>query len=183
MCSKYWCDTDIRSFRLPQSLYITFIYLAACSTFQTISRIWYVKFMLHNDIKQLFLCSLSFLYLLHIISWLHADWKTLLLCWGISNRTILHEFKMSIVKHNTTSRFYRVLTMVDSKSFQQKDGMAMGSMCSPSLATSSWSILRNWLLTGHNTNHCCGSGMLMTHLWFSLMIQSGYRISSVTSKV
>jgi hypothetical protein len=32
----------------------------------------------------------------------------------------------------------------------------------PSLATPAWCILRNWLLTQQNTNHRCGSGMLMT---------------------
>jgi hypothetical protein len=53
----------------------------------------------------------------------------------------------------------------------------------PLLATFSWSILRNWLLTKYNTNHPCGSSMLMTHLWPDLMAQSGYRISSTTSIV
>jgi hypothetical protein len=53
----------------------------------------------------------------------------------------------------------------------------------PPLATSTWSILRHWLLTRHNTNHRCGSVMLMTHLWSDLMAQSGYRISSATSIV
>jgi hypothetical protein len=45
------------------------------------------------------------------------------------------------------------------------------------------SILRKWLLTRHNTNHCCDSGTLMTHLWSGLMAQSSYRISSATSIV
>jgi hypothetical protein len=54
---------------------------------------------------------------------------------------------------------------VDDKFFPQKDDMAVGSS-HPLLATSTWSILRNWLLTWHNTNHCCGSGMLMKK-WFS----------------
>jgi hypothetical protein len=69
---------------------------------------------------------------------------------------------------------------VEGKFFQKKDGMAMGSY-HPSLATSSWSILRNWLLTRHNTNHRSGSGMLMTHLWSGLMAQSSYRIFYTTS--
>jgi hypothetical protein len=53
----------------------------------------------------------------------------------------------------------------------------------PSLATSSWSTSRNWLLTRHNTNRHCGSSILMTHLWSDLMVQSGYRTSSATSIV
>jgi hypothetical protein len=52
---------------------------------------------------------------------------------------------------------------VDNKFFQQKDGMTMGNPLS-SLATSSWNILRNWLLTRRNINHRCGSDMLMIHL-------------------
>jgi hypothetical protein len=53
---------------------------------------------------------------------------------------------------------------VDDKLFQQRDGMAMGSSLSQSLATSTWSILRNWLVTRYNINHCCGSITLLTHL-------------------
>jgi hypothetical protein len=53
----------------------------------------------------------------------------------------------------------------------------------PSLATSSWSILRNWCLTRRNTNHPCGSGMLMIHLWSVPVAQSSYRMFSPTSIV
>jgi hypothetical protein len=38
-------------------------------------------------------------------------------------------------------------------------------------------------LDQRNTNHRCGSGMLMTNLWSGLMARSNYRISSTTSKV
>jgi hypothetical protein len=55
--------------------------------------------------------------------------------------------------------------------------------CHPLWATSSWSILRNWLLTWHNINHRCGSGMSMTRLWSGLTVHRGYRISSATSVV
>jgi hypothetical protein len=48
---------------------------------------------------------------------------------------------------------------VNDKFFQQKDGMAMGSSLSRLLVTSSWSILRNWLLTQCNTNRRYGSDM------------------------
>jgi hypothetical protein len=54
------------------------------------------------------------------------------------------------------------------------NGMAMEALYLPSLATSSWSIMRNWLLTQR-----CGSRIL----WFGLMAHSGYRISSTTSIV
>jgi hypothetical protein len=64
---------------------------------------------------------------------------------------------------------------VDAKFFQQKDGMAMESH--PSLATSSWNIVRNWLLTRHNTNHRGGSGMLMINLWSALSHFNRFRHS------
>jgi hypothetical protein len=50
---------------------------------------------------------------------------------------------------------------VDDKFFQQKDDMAMGS--NQWLATFTWNILRNWLLTRQDINHHCGSITIMTH--------------------
>jgi hypothetical protein len=46
----------------------------------------------------------------------------------------------------------------------------------PSLATSTWNILKNWHLTLHNTDHPYGSVTLMTHLWSGLKAKSAYRI-------
>jgi hypothetical protein len=71
---------------------------------------------------------------------------------------------------------------VDNKFFQQKDNMSVGSS-HPLLAASTWSILRNWLLTWHNTNHCCGSGILTTCLSSDFMARSCCGISSVASVV
>jgi hypothetical protein len=58
-----------------------------------------------------------------------------------------------------------------------------GTLCHPSLATYIWSILRNWLLTRHNINHCCGSITLMTFSWSGVMPQRGYKMSSATTVV
>jgi hypothetical protein len=57
------------------------------------------------------------------------------------------------------------------------------ALCHQSLATSTLSILRSWLLTRHNANCRYRFGMLMTHLWSGIMAQSGHRISSATSVV
>jgi hypothetical protein len=70
---------------------------------------------------------------------------------------------------------------VDDKFLQQKDAWLWVALYHPSLATSSCSILRNWLLTRHNINHCCGSGTLMTRLWSGPTVHRSYRRSSVTS--
>jgi hypothetical protein len=51
---------------------------------------------------------------------------------------------------------------MDGKFFQQKGGMAMES-CLPSLTTSTWSILRNRLLTWHNTTHRCDMSVVWLH--------------------
>jgi hypothetical protein len=72
---------------------------------------------------------------------------------------------------------------VDDKSFKKKTAWLWGALYHPSLVTYKWSILRHWLFTRHNTNHSCGSSMLMTHLWSGLMAQSSYIISSTTSIV
>jgi hypothetical protein len=52
----------------------------------------------------------------------------------------------------------RAYIQVDDKLFQQKDD----------IATFSWSILRNWVLTRRY-----GSGIMTTHLWSGLIAQSG----------
>jgi hypothetical protein len=55
----------------------------------------------------------------------------------------------------------------------------MGAYCI-SLAISIWSNMRKWLLTGHKTNHHCGTITLMTHLRSGLIAQCSYIISSAT---
>jgi hypothetical protein len=53
-------------------------------------------------------------------------------------------------------------------------------LCHQSLATPTWSVLRNWFLSQHNINHRCGSVTLMTYSRFGFMAQRSYRISSST---
>jgi hypothetical protein len=50
---------------------------------------------------------------------------------------------------------------VDDKFFHQKMTFLWEALYHSSLATTSWSVLRNWLLTRHNTHHHCGSGMFV----------------------
>jgi hypothetical protein len=67
--------------------------------------------------------------------------------------------------------------------FKKKMTLLWESLYHPSLATSSWSILRNWHWTRHNINNCCDSGMIITSLWSDLMVKNGYRISTAISIV
>jgi hypothetical protein len=70
---------------------------------------------------------------------------------------------------------------VEDKFFKQKGGMAMGSSLSPIVSNIFMEHFEK--LTLDNTNHCCGRSTLMTRLWSGLMVQSGYRIPSATSRV
>jgi hypothetical protein len=69
--------------------------------------------------------------------------------------------------------------------FKQKDGKAMGSTLSPIVSNIFMEHCKKLAidLTWRNTNHRCGSGMLMDYMRSGLMAQSGYRISSTTSIV
>jgi hypothetical protein len=73
---------------------------------------------------------------------------------------------------------------VDSKFFQQKDGKAMGSSLSPIVSNTYIQHFEELAFdSAQHKNHCCGSSMLMTHLWSGLMAQRSYRISLATSIV
>jgi hypothetical protein len=62
------------------------------------------------------------------------------------------------------------LFQVDDKFFQQE-------ALSPIVGSIFMEHFEKVALIRHNTNHRCGSGMLMTHPWSGLMAQNGYRIS------
>jgi hypothetical protein len=68
-------------------------------------------------------------------------------------------------------------------SYNRKIAWLWEALYHPSLETSSWSILKNLLLTWHSTHHHRASRMLITHLRSGLMAERGYRISSATSIV
>jgi hypothetical protein len=98
----------------------------------------------------------------------------------LAERSVLQgEAIMEVLEVCLRTTYFQVMI----RSSNRKMAWLWEALCHSLLATSTWRILRNCLLTQHNTNHHCGSGILMTHLWSGLMAQSNYEISSATSIV
>jgi hypothetical protein len=72
---------------------------------------------------------------------------------------------------------------VDDKFFQQNNGMAVGSSQSPIISNIFMEHFEKMALDSAQHKPSLWLGILMTHLWSGLMIQSSYRISSATSTV